>query len=58
MSNGVPRLHIELTDELHTRAKIAAALRHSTLKALVIESLERVVVETDAEHGDMVRKGR
>jgi hypothetical protein len=32
----VPRLHIELPDDLHTRAKITAAVRHSTLKALVI----------------------
>jgi predicted HicB family RNase H-like nuclease len=46
---GVPRLHIELPDDLHTRAKIAAAVRHSTLKALVIEALERIVEETGAE---------
>jgi hypothetical protein len=43
----VPRLHIELPDDLHTRAKIAAAVRHSTLKALVIEALERIVTETE-----------
>jgi hypothetical protein len=54
MSNGVPRLHIELPDDLHTRAKIAAARRHSTLKALVIEALERVVEETEADE----RKGK
>jgi hypothetical protein len=45
----VPRLHIELPDDLHTRAKIAAAVRHSTLKALVIEALERIVTETEAQ---------
>jgi predicted transcriptional regulator len=45
----VPRLHIELPDDLHTRAKIAAAVRRSTLKALVIEALERIVSETEAE---------
>jgi predicted HicB family RNase H-like nuclease len=46
---GVPRLHIELPDELHTRAKVTAALRHTTLKALVIEALEQIVEETEAE---------
>ena len=51
----VPRLHIELPNDLHTRAKIAAAVRHSTLKALVIEALERIVEETEAE-GSMPRK--
>jgi predicted transcriptional regulator len=45
----VPRLHIELPDDLHTRAKIAAAVRHSTLKALVIEALERIVEESEAQ---------
>jgi predicted HicB family RNase H-like nuclease len=46
---SVPRLHIELPDDLHTRAKIAAAVRHTTLKALVIEALEHVVTETETE---------
>jgi plasmid stability protein len=45
----VPRLHIELPDDLHTRAKITAAVRHSTLEALVIEALERIVSETETE---------
>jgi hypothetical protein len=45
----VPRLHIELPDDLHTRAKITAAVRHSMLKALVIEALERIVSETETE---------
>ena len=52
--SDVPRLHIELPDDLHTRAKIAAAVRHSTLKALVIQALERIVTETEAEQA----KGR
>jgi predicted transcriptional regulator len=46
---SVPRLHVELPDDLHTRAKIAAAVRHSTLKALVLEALERIVEETEAD---------
>jgi hypothetical protein len=34
---------------LYDRAKIAAAVRHSTLKALVIEALERIVEETETQ---------
>ena len=45
----VPRLHIELPDTLHRRAKVAAAQRGVTLKAFVIEALERQVDEQDAE---------
>ena len=48
---NVPRLHIELPDDLHTRAKITAALRHTTLKQLVIDALERIVEETETERG-------
>lgn len=36
-------------DDLHTRAKFAAVMRQSTLEALVIEALERVVTETETE---------
>jgi predicted HicB family RNase H-like nuclease len=44
----VPRLHIELPDQLHRSAKIAAVERGVTLKAFVIEALERLVDEQDA----------
>jgi hypothetical protein len=47
----VPRLHIELPDDdLHSRAKVAAAVRYGTLKALVIEARERIGTETEAEN--------
>jgi predicted transcriptional regulator len=55
---GVPRLHIELPDDLHTRAKIAAAVRHSTLKTLVIEALERIIEETETEEDKARKKTR
>jgi predicted HicB family RNase H-like nuclease len=45
----VPRLHIELPDSLHRRAKIAAVQRGVTLKAFVIEALERLVIDQEAE---------
>lgn len=44
----VPRLHIELPDDLHRRAKIAAVERRETLKALVIEAIERLVAEQES----------
>jgi predicted HicB family RNase H-like nuclease len=44
----VPRLHIELPGSLHKRAKVAAAQRDVTLKAFVIEALERLVAEQEA----------
>ena len=44
----VPRLHIELPDNLHRRAKVAAAQRGVTLKAFVIEALERLADEQEA----------
>jgi predicted HicB family RNase H-like nuclease len=46
---NVPRLHIELPNDLHRRAKIAAVERGETLKAFVIEALERLVVEQEAD---------
>ena len=47
----VPRLHIELPAELHKRAKIAAAQRDVTLKAFVIDALERLVTEQETDDG-------
>ena len=51
----VPRLHIELPNDLHRRARIAAVERGETLKAFVIEALERLVVEQEA---DEAKRGR
>jgi predicted HicB family RNase H-like nuclease len=52
---NVPRLHIELPNDLHRKAKIAAVERGQTLKALVIEAIERTVAEHQA---DEEAKGR
>jgi predicted HicB family RNase H-like nuclease len=46
---NVPRLHIELPNDLHRKAKHAAVDRGQTLKALVIEAIERTVAEHEAE---------
>jgi predicted HicB family RNase H-like nuclease len=55
MSDAVPRLHVEIDAELHRRAKIAAVERDETLKALVVEAVERLV---DAHEAEVSRKGR
>ena len=49
MSEAVPRLHVEIDAELHRRAKIAAVERDETLKALIIEAVERLVADHEAE---------
>jgi len=50
--SDVPRLHIELPDDLHRRAKIAAVERDETLKALVIEALELLIAKHEEERHD------
>jgi predicted HicB family RNase H-like nuclease len=47
--HGVMRIHYEIDDELHRRAKAAAALRGQTLKEFVEESLEQLVKKAEAE---------
>lgn len=49
MSEPVPRLHVDISAELHKRAKLAAVERDETLKALIIEAVERLVDEHEAE---------
>jgi predicted HicB family RNase H-like nuclease len=49
MSNGVPRLHVEITAELHRRAKIAAAMRQQTMKDLITKAVEEYVAKIEAE---------
>jgi hypothetical protein len=46
---AVPRLHIELPDDLHRRAKIAAVERDETLKALVIKALELLIAQHEQQ---------
>jgi hypothetical protein len=38
-------MHYEIPDDLHRRAKAAAALRGMTLKDFLIEALERAAAE-------------
>jgi predicted HicB family RNase H-like nuclease len=48
------RIHYEIDDDLHRRAKAAAALRSQTLKEFVEEALDQLVEQAEAEQ----RKGR
>jgi hypothetical protein len=49
MSNGVPRLHVEITTELHRRAKVVAARQDLTLKQLITDAVEQFVDRAEAE---------
>jgi predicted HicB family RNase H-like nuclease len=42
----MPRIHYEIPDELHRRAKAAAALEGVTLKQYVVAALEAAVKKT------------
>ena len=41
----MPRIHYEIPDDLHRRAKAEAALRGLTLREFLIEALERAVTD-------------
>jgi len=41
----MPRIHYEIPDDLHRRAKAEAALQGVTLRDFLIEALERAVAE-------------
>ena len=49
MTPEVGVVHLDIDDELHTRAKVAAATRRETLKALVVRAIEREVERLDRE---------
>jgi len=42
-------INIEIPDELHKRAKVAAALAEKTLKQLIIETLEAAAPKQEAK---------
>jgi predicted HicB family RNase H-like nuclease len=46
---GIVTLYYDIPEELHRRLKVEAATRGTTLKALVIEALERVLDESDGK---------
>jgi hypothetical protein len=41
----MPRIHYEIPDQLHRRAKAEAALRGLTLRDFLIQALERSVAD-------------
>jgi predicted HicB family RNase H-like nuclease len=43
------RIHYEIDDELHRRAKAAAALRGQTLKEFVEQALEQLVEQAEKQ---------
>jgi predicted HicB family RNase H-like nuclease len=45
--SDITRVHIELPDEVHHDAKVAAARRGITLKAWVTEAIEEKVVREE-----------
>lgn len=45
----VPRLHVDIDNELHRRAKIAAARREITMKELIRQAVEDFVQNVEAE---------
>jgi predicted HicB family RNase H-like nuclease len=49
MSDSVPRLHVDIGPELHRRAKITAARRGLTMKALIAKAVEEYVEQAEAE---------
>ena len=54
MTTTVARIHIEVPDDLHRRAKAAAAMQGVTLKDFVIRALEDAI-KANAELPDAER---
>lgn len=52
-------IHYEIPDELHRRAKAAAALQGKTLKDFLVEALNRAVADShhDAERREQPGSG-
>jgi len=51
----VGRIHYEIPDDVHRRAKVAAAVQGVTLKQFLIAALARAVEATEAEPGQKRR---
>ncbi|HZN15567.1 MAG TPA: hypothetical protein VFB78_14960 [Acidimicrobiales bacterium] len=49
------RIHYEIPDDVHRRAKVAAAVQGVTLKQFLIAALARAVEATEAEPGQKRR---
>lgn len=52
----MPRLHIELPDDLHRRAKAAAAMQGVTLKTFVTTAIDLALAAQEADAGESPRK--
>lgn len=48
--NGIARIHYKIDDELHRRAKAAAAITGVTLKAFVEEALAEKTAKVEGAH--------
>jgi hypothetical protein len=53
---GIARVHYEIDDTLHRRAKSAAAMQGVTLREFVVRALEAAVEKADRERSP--RRGR
>lgn len=49
--NGMPRLNVDLPDDLHRRAKAAAALAGLSLKDFVVAAIAVAVKDAEPEKG-------
>ena len=52
------RVHYEIPDDLHRRAKAAAAMRGMTLKDFVIEALDALSATSEADLKAQVRQAK
>ena len=49
MSVNIKSLNLELSSDLHTRLKVLAAIRQTTMSALLDEALQDLLEKHDAE---------
>jgi len=54
----MPRLTINLPDDLHQALKLAAARRRTTIGEIIAESLEHYGVKTEGEARSLVARAR
>ena len=50
MTTDTKALNLELSSTLHTRLKVLAAIRQTTMSALLDEALQDLMRKHDAEH--------
>jgi predicted HicB family RNase H-like nuclease len=52
MSSDVARVHYEIPDDLHRKAKAAAAMQGFTLRTFVIEALRQAVARAEGDEDE------